>query len=238
MNRAKVYNPETIMDFGINKGENLKEIYLYFPEYLKWLILNVDNFCLKIEEFKCLSLPMPFKKDTIIKLKYNEVFNKFYSQLITTTSFNKPSKDLSDKIFDQANNKTEQYFDIVGLKKENNLLVAKKIITRLKIMPKERPFYFGRECINKNAEKKIESMSLETFKIQSEFILKWKDKIKNLTPALIKLEEEEMREIEKAEEACWEEIQIEAAFADAEYNYKWMKGEAYENDPENCWNTD
>jgi len=52
--KENVMKPEYILTFGINKGYSLAEIYHYDPNYIEWLIMNLDWFRVDVYEFYAL----------------------------------------------------------------------------------------------------------------------------------------------------------------------------------------
>lgn len=66
------YSHNEVLLFGKNKGYTLAEIYQYQPEYLNWLIENVPDFYIEINEFEKLPKPTPFI--TTVQFSENQDF--------------------------------------------------------------------------------------------------------------------------------------------------------------------
>lgn len=52
-----VFSPSSNMPYGKNKGFSLSTIYKYQPSYIEWAIINIDDFCIDIDEFEALGNP-------------------------------------------------------------------------------------------------------------------------------------------------------------------------------------
>jgi len=59
-NSSKIYFPTDIMPFGKNKNLSFSEIYQYQPNYIEWLIFNIPEFRINVEEFEKLPDSTPF----------------------------------------------------------------------------------------------------------------------------------------------------------------------------------
>jgi hypothetical protein len=48
----KIYRPDHILNFGQYKGEEMKFVYTFDPEYIDWLIINMEHFVINIDDYK------------------------------------------------------------------------------------------------------------------------------------------------------------------------------------------
>ena len=48
----KQYKPSDILTFGIYKGEDLRFIYTFDPNYVEYIIKNLDHFTINLDHFK------------------------------------------------------------------------------------------------------------------------------------------------------------------------------------------
>jgi hypothetical protein len=205
------YSPESIMDFGVNKGHPVKLIYKYYPDYLKWLIMNAKDFFIEIEVFKCLSCPTPFLNDSNIQMDYILICQKYYDELYSPEILKKKlSKDDKTKLFEAANNKKDEYFDTANMKAFNNISFALNVLKKLKKEPKEKHFLFGDECIGKNTKNKGFIMTEALYERQNKNVQIWKENTIRLPKKLRESEELEIQSL----------IEWEDDISDAIYNQR------------------
>lgn len=57
-----IYHPSYVLNFGINKGYTLAEVYSLAVNYVEWLIEYIPDFEIEISEFE--SLPQPLRRNT------------------------------------------------------------------------------------------------------------------------------------------------------------------------------
>ena len=72
-NSFGVFKPSDILGFSLNKGFSLREVYLYRPSFLEWLILNIPNFAIEVADFYAIGKPTPF--DNYFR-KYDDKLSK------------------------------------------------------------------------------------------------------------------------------------------------------------------
>lgn len=62
MSRRKIYRPSDRIEFGFYRSELLHDIYYYNPSYLCWLIGNVEDFCINMDEFEAINPIQPMAR--------------------------------------------------------------------------------------------------------------------------------------------------------------------------------
>ena len=65
----KIYKPTDVFSFGKYKGEKLDFVFTFHPEYIEWLILNLNSFTIDISAFKELHT-CPIAQDLRTEAKY------------------------------------------------------------------------------------------------------------------------------------------------------------------------
>lgn len=89
-----IFEPDDTLNFGMNKGYSLKELYLYRPSYLEWLILNIEGFAINIQEFYALGKPTPLDK------YFTEYSQEESRKVISKLEVEVKNMDSADKIYE------------------------------------------------------------------------------------------------------------------------------------------
>lgn len=63
MRRMKLYDWDSIFDFGQNEGQTLKDVFESNSSYISWCFQKVDWFCITDEIFENLPVIIALKKD-------------------------------------------------------------------------------------------------------------------------------------------------------------------------------
>jgi len=85
-----IYKPTDKMPYGKNKSLELKEIYKYQPSYIEWAIINIHDFCIDIDAFKCLGAvttinyhPKHFDLSRIRPVDFTDLSSKNLDYILT-----------------------------------------------------------------------------------------------------------------------------------------------------------
>lgn len=90
MKALKIYEPETVFDFGKNKGRTLEDVASTDVKYIVWCLLNVDHFFVDKElvleyqkkyEMKLIDVDKSGNQNHIATLNSFELSNEQLSQL-------------------------------------------------------------------------------------------------------------------------------------------------------------
>jgi hypothetical protein len=140
------------MNFGVNEGFAFEIIYKYVPDYIEWLIKEVDNLYFHMDEFKNLPEPTPFFSDEMIQRKLFEKSNGIYPTEYLGVPFKNQSVAYALAVINDLQLQPRPYSAQQYKLGEKDLAEYKQLGIDLEV-PQTNSFWFAKDILEMNEEK-------------------------------------------------------------------------------------